>query len=411
MNWSAEAKVGLVTIVGVLLFTFVVVSLAHTEVFGKPGYPLHILFKDANGLHPGNSVRYVGVNVGKVESVTPSKDGVDVRIKLNKGTEIPRDSKASITTDGLLGEKIVSITAGEDRENLAAEGDYLSGSDAKTVNDMMKSADKLLTNVNLMMRNVNTVIGDEKTQAAMRGSLQNLEALTGNANGMMEANAGNVQQMTANMAAMTTALNESVQRLDGDGSLSDNMRATVGNIKSISDRFENIARSMESIATDPQSSADIKTTLHNTAQISDKVNHFFGGKGDIKMDGDVGLLYNDTKNESRGHVNFKVYRGNTFALLGAENIGGGTGLDLQYGRRSRFFDSRIGLINGDLGGGLDFFVDKPFRLSLEGYNPDDWRYRLKAQFRLTSNMYLFGQFTRPMDRSDGGNYYGINYVF
>ena len=96
MNWSAEAKVGLVTIVGVLLFTFVVVSLAHTEVFGKPGYSLHILFKDANGLHPGNSVRYVGVNVGKVESVTPSKDGVDVRIKLNKGTEIPRDSKASI---------------------------------------------------------------------------------------------------------------------------------------------------------------------------------------------------------------------------------------------------------------------------------------------------------------------------
>ena len=38
MKWSAEAKVGLVTIVGVLLFTFVVLTLAHAEIFGKPGF-------------------------------------------------------------------------------------------------------------------------------------------------------------------------------------------------------------------------------------------------------------------------------------------------------------------------------------------------------------------------------------
>ena len=70
-----------------------------------------------------------------------------------------------------------------------------------------------------------------------------------------------------------------------------------------------------------------------------------------------------------------------------------------------------GLIRGELGMGLDFFQDKPFQLSLEGYDPDDWRYRLKAKYRLTDNMFLFGQFTRPMNRSDGGNYYGIDYVF
>ena len=78
MKWSAEAKVGLVTIVGVLLFTFVVLTLAHAEIFGKPGFVIHTEFKDANGLQKGNSVRYVGVHVGKVESVKPSRDGVDV---------------------------------------------------------------------------------------------------------------------------------------------------------------------------------------------------------------------------------------------------------------------------------------------------------------------------------------------
>ena len=120
MKWSAEAKVGLVTIVGVLIFTYVVITLAHAEIFGKPGYEIHAMFRDANGLQKGNSVRYVGVHVGKVVSVSPSKEGVDVAMKIDKGTEIPKGSKLAITTDGLLGEKIVSITPGADSTQVVA---------------------------------------------------------------------------------------------------------------------------------------------------------------------------------------------------------------------------------------------------------------------------------------------------
>ncbi|WP_302420055.1 MlaD family protein [uncultured Megasphaera sp.] len=382
MKWSAEAKVGLVTIVGVLLFTFVVLTLAHAEIFGKPGFVIHTEFKDANGLQKGNSVRYVGVHVGKVESVKPSRDGVDVAMKLEKGTEIPRDSKVTITTDGLLGEKIVAITPGNDKNHLLADGDYIDGSQGKNMDDMMDSAGKLMGSADDMVKNINAIIGDEKTQAAMRGSIQNIDDITGKTSQMMDANAGNIQQITANMAAMTAQMNASMQNLDGDGAASANVRATAANMKQITDRFETIAQSMEKMTTDPQTQANIQTTLYNT-----------------------------TKNETSGTVNFKVYRGDTFGLVGAENIGNGTNLNLQYGRRGRLFDTRAGLINGDLGAGLDFFRDGPFRLSLEGYDPDDWRFRLKAQYRLTPDLYLFSQFTRPMSRSDGGNYYGISYAF
>lgn len=390
MKWSAEAKVGLVTIVGVLLFTFVVLTLAHAEIFGKPGFVVHTEFKDANGLQKGNSVRYVGVHVGKVESVKPSRDGVDVAMKLEKGTEIPRDSKVTVTTDGLLGEKIVSITPGNDKNHLLVDGDYIDGSQSKNMDDMMDSASKLMGSADDMVKNINAIIGDEKTQAAMRGS---------------------IQQITANMAAMTAQMNASMQNLDGDGAASANVRATAANMKQITDRFETIAQSMEKMTTDPQTQANIQTTLNNTAQITTKVNKILGGASDIKVQGEAGLLYNTTKNETSGTVNFKVYRGDTFGLVGAENIGNGTNLNLQYGRRGRLFDTRAGLINGDLGAGFDFFQDGPFRLSLEGYDPDDWRFRLKAQYRLAPDLYLFSQFTRPMSRSDGGNYYGINYAF
>lgn len=414
MKWSAEAKVGLVTIVGVLIFTYVVITLAHAEIFGKPGYEIHAMFRDANGLQKGNSVRYVGVHVGKVVSVSPSKEGVDVAMKIDKGTEIPKGSKLAITTDGLLGEKIVSITPGADSTQVVAAGEYLNGSDGKTMDDMMESTGKLIANANDMINNINNVIGHPETQQAMRGTLQNIEGMTGRVNGLMDANAGNIQSMTAHMAAVTASLDETAAQLaamNRDGAISDDVRATAENMKQITDSFEKTALAVEKITTDEQSQADLQQTLHNTASISGRLNKILGGDTGLKTEGDAAILYNDTKSETGAQVNFKLYRNNSFALLGAENIGNGTKMNLQYGKKGTFLSARAGLIRGELGMGLDFFEDKPFRLSLEGYDPDDWRYRVKAKYRLTDNLFLFGQFTRPMNRSDGGNYYGIDYVF
>lgn len=414
MKWSAEAKVGLVTIVGVLIFTYVVITLAHAEIFGKPGYEIHAMFRDANGLQKGNSVRYVGVHVGKVVSVSPSKEGVDVAMKIDKGTEIPKGSKLAITTDGLLGEKIVSITPGADSTQVVAAGEYLNGSDGKTMDDMMESTGKLIANANDMINNINNVIGHPETQQAMRGTIQNIEGMTGRVNGLMDANAGNIQSMTAHMAAVTASLDETAAQLapmNRDGAISDDVRATAENMKQITDSFEKTALAVEKITTDEQSQADLQQTLHNTASISGRLNKILGGDTGLKTEGDAAILYNDTKSETGAQVNFKLYRNNSFALLGAENIGNGTKMNLQYGKKGTFLSARAGLIRGELGMGLDFFEDKPFRLSLEGYDPDDWRYRVKAKYRLTDNLFLFGQFTRPMNRSDGGNYYGIDYVF
>lgn len=411
MKWSVEAKVGLVTLVGVLVFTYVVITLAHAEIFGKPGYLVHTEFADGNGLKEGNSVRYVGVNVGKVDKVRPSRKGVDVTLKIDKGTEIPKDSKVAITTDGLLGEKIIAITPGQDETQLLQDGDTLQGTAGKTMDDMMDSASQLMGNANKMVENINTVIGDPQTQQAMRGSMQNIETITAQTSAMMDANAGNIQQITANMAAMTGQMNQSLADIDGDGATSENVRQMAANMKNITDRFDTIAQSMEKMTTDPQSQADIQTTLHNTAQITSKVNKILNGSSDMKVQGDASLLYNESKRKTGAAVNFKVYRGQTFGLLGVEQIGNGTNLNVQYGKQGPWFTSRFGLVNGELGAGLDFFENGPFRVSLEGYDPDDWRYRLKAQYQLQPDIYLFGQFTRPMSREDGGNYYGVTYAF
>ena len=135
------------------------------------------------------------------------------------------------------------------------------------------------------------------------------------------------------------------------------------------------------------------------------------GNNDVQTTGEAGILYNTSKKETYGYANFIVKRNKKFILLGSEGIGNRTRMNLQYGTDGKLMDARWGLINGELGIGLDFFADGPLRLSIEGYNPNQWQYRFKGQYRVAPNVYLFGQITRPFRQQDGGNYYGLNYSF
>lgn len=411
MKWNAEAKVGLVTIVGVLVFSYVIIDLAQAEIFGKPGYEVQALVADANGLQKGNVVRYAGVNVGRVEKVVPTAEGVRVTLKLNNEVKIPKDSQISITTDGLMGEKIVSIKAGRDTTNYLQSGDRVAGMPAKTMADMMDSAGSLMNNANTMVENINAIVGDARTQQAVRGSLQHINGITAQTDALLQQNSGNIRQITQNMAALTGQMNVSLQRLDGDGATSENVRSVVRNMQITSAKLAVVADSLASVSGDAQTQSDIKTTLKNTAAISQKVNQLLSGNNDVQTTGEAGILYNTSKKETYGYANFIVKRNKKFILLGSEGIGNRTRMNLQYGTDGNLMDARWGLINGELGIGLDFFADGPLRLSIEGYNPNQWQYRFKGQYRVAPNVYLFGQITRPFRQQDGGNYYGLNYSF
>ena len=112
------------------------------------------------------------------------------------------------------------------------------------------------------------------------------------------------------------------------------------------------------MTTDPKTNQDIQTTLHNTAQLSNKLNNILGGNSKIKVQGDVGMMYNDTKSKTSGSANFKVFRNDAYALLGADNIGDDTKMNLQYGHHDGTVQATLGdgttIVANDCEGTLDF---------------------------------------------------------
>lgn len=91
------------------------------------GYTVKAIFDSASGIATGSDVRIGGIKVGVVSSMAldPKNYRAVVELQIKAGTEIPKDSSASIIGDGLLGSKYVAIEPGAD-DTMLKEGQRIT---------------------------------------------------------------------------------------------------------------------------------------------------------------------------------------------------------------------------------------------------------------------------------------------
>jgi phospholipid/cholesterol/gamma-HCH transport system substrate-binding protein len=113
-------------IVGALVLliaaTFAWFAYTTTGLIGHQGYELAAQFDRVGGLSTGSDVRVSGVKVGTVTalSLDPKNFLADVRFNIANAVEIPDDSVAQITSEGLLGSQFLSILPGNSDTMLKA---------------------------------------------------------------------------------------------------------------------------------------------------------------------------------------------------------------------------------------------------------------------------------------------------
>ncbi len=243
--------------------------------------------------------------------------------------------------------------------------------------------------------------------------------------------ADNAVAITQNMADVTAQLNQAAQQFNADGNAGNDMRAILTNLKQTTDRVDNMARSMESTVTDPKAQENIKETLHNTAQISARINKLMGGKayqtdtnGNIvevgttekksspKVEPSVDLLYNTTDDEFRINGRVRAFNDKGMAEIGLSNIGDDTKFDLNAGKFvSPKWLVRGGIFESELGVGVDYNLRGPVSLSAAMYDLNHRKYRIRSDIRLHKDTYGVIQMTRPFGSTNGGTYFGIKQVF
>ncbi|MDE5088838.1 MAG: MlaD family protein [Trichodesmium sp. St15_bin1_1] len=88
---AREGSVGLLTLLGLGLFGALILWLKGVEL-GKRSYKFIVEFESASGIELGTSVRYRGIDVGKVVKIKPGSNGVDITLEIKPEDLImPRD--------------------------------------------------------------------------------------------------------------------------------------------------------------------------------------------------------------------------------------------------------------------------------------------------------------------------------
>jgi phospholipid/cholesterol/gamma-HCH transport system substrate-binding protein len=132
-KYSKETVVGIFVVIGLVCIGYMTVKLGNVGFLGDNTYSLYAKFNTVTGLREGNPVNMLGLEIGKVEKFTLDQDNQQVKLefKINKGIEIYDDAIASIKTEGLIGDKYVSIDPGGGGD-LLADGDSITDTNSPT---------------------------------------------------------------------------------------------------------------------------------------------------------------------------------------------------------------------------------------------------------------------------------------
>jgi phospholipid/cholesterol/gamma-HCH transport system substrate-binding protein len=155
MRMTNEAKTGLIIIVCITALAGLLMKVSNFNPLQK-GSIIKTRFHFAAGVKVHSPVRLSGVDVGEVKGIRII-DGDETLIELDlwfrDGVRVRSDSKAFITTLGLMGEKYIEVKSGS-AATYASEGDLIVGEDPVRLEDLVEKATKIGEDVSAMAKDI-----------------------------------------------------------------------------------------------------------------------------------------------------------------------------------------------------------------------------------------------------------------
>lgn len=115
---------GIFVLISLVFLAWYSINLGEMDFFGSGYYQVNAEFDSAAGLKNGATVEIAGVNVGKVNGISlePRSELARVSLDIKKGIKLQDDVIASIRTQGLIGDKFISISPGGSGRNIPPGG-------------------------------------------------------------------------------------------------------------------------------------------------------------------------------------------------------------------------------------------------------------------------------------------------
>ena len=180
-----------------------------------------------------------------------------------------------------------------------------------------------------------------------------------------------------------------------------------------------MADNMNKFAGDPKVAEDLKATVSNARSITERADKMLGkvegatdGISKIDVTPSIDILYSGSAHDWNANLNLDVASGDKSLVLGAEDIGDNTKLNLQGSKKfGKDFGARAGIIAGKPGIGLDAFAGSKWKFSAEAYDLNEGKIRLKSQYKVHDSTYILGEWHSVNRNDERAVYFGLKQEF
>lgn len=163
LKWS-QLRVGITVVAACCVLAVLIILMTGTMGLFTPKITLKAYFDDAQGLREGASVRLQGVDIGNVTKVqvVPDKPATPVQVTMKVSTKysfnLRRDSIASLSTAGVLGETYINIDSSHARGPQAKDGDTLAIKDNPALSDVVRASQGTLENLDALLKRLDRIL-------------------------------------------------------------------------------------------------------------------------------------------------------------------------------------------------------------------------------------------------------------
>jgi phospholipid/cholesterol/gamma-HCH transport system substrate-binding protein len=291
---SQKLRLGLFVIIGLSLFILAVYFIGDKQqMFGKTNQ-LSAVFNNVSGLQLGNNVRYSGINVGTVSSITMINDTaikVDMLIDKTIFPHIRKNAIATIGSDGLVGNMIINIIPGKEKATSISPGDEIRTLSRIRTDDMLNTLGKTNKNAALLTSDLLKITNEINQGTGTVGLL------------IKDSNLANDLKETVHYLKITgqgssesiTKINRLISSLENkdnvigvlkDTVVANNLKKIVLNLKQTSTQIDNVVNNLDTtivnikngkgavnyLSNDPELVRKIDSTMTNVNEASLRLN-------------------------------------------------------------------------------------------------------------------------------------------
>lgn len=199
-------KLGMFVLLGLTLFVVTIYFIGKNKNMFASTIHLKSQFKNVSGLKVGNNVRFSGINIGTVkniEFVSDSSVVVDLIIKEEVQKFIKKDASASIGSDGLMGDKVITISPGRLSTEIVKDNAIIKSTKAVEIEDLMKGLQKSVNNAAVITNQLATFTTKMNNNNGALSRLMTDEAFANS----LSKTLGNLEKSSNNFSTFTNKMN------------------------------------------------------------------------------------------------------------------------------------------------------------------------------------------------------------